>query len=280
MSSLACEAHIVVDGPLPVERVHSLLTVPGVVIPSDELEPHWQEGVHHWGYPDVVPTFWENSLSGTFRVKDEGEELPEGGPFTAFVLYVPVSCTAAGMTPDEFAERAGRVLQVTQAYGVEFALAHGVSGLANPYLGDANLQLLGAGAVSPRVGLSYLEEALGSHGRGGLIHLTPAVAAALQPIRIADDPTTPIYTGVGTPVAIGAGYAGVDPADEATPGATQDYIFATGPVEVRIEENVSLPEIGDALNRVLNDVTYRAEKIAVVSWDTAAQYGVLVDWAT
>ena len=49
-------------------------------------------------------------------------------------------------------------------------------------------------------------------------------------------------------------------------------------VEVRIDDTVSLPDFSEALDRANNDVTYRAEKIAIVSWDTALQAGILVDW--
>lgn len=276
MSSLACGAHIVVDGPPPVERVHTLLTVPGVVVPK---EPHWESGLDLFGYPSDVPTFWEDKLAGTFREKDEGTDPPQAS-FEPVVLYLPVSCTASGMSVDEFEERAGRVLQVTQAYGVESALAGGIPGLSNPYLSDANMATpAGSTAVSARIAISYLEEALAATGRGGIIHVTPAVLDALQPVRVTDDPTVPLYTGAGTPIAVGAGYSGITPVGEAAPTTTKDWIYASGPVEVRIDDNVTLPEIAEALDRQFNDVTYRAEKVVVVSWDTALQAGVQVDWA-
>lgn len=276
-ASLACEAHIVVDGPLPVERVHTLLTVPGVRVP---LEEHWESGVEVVAYPENVPTFWDDSLAGTFRVKDEGDPRTVSN-FTTFVLYVPVSCTASGMSPEEFARLSGRVLEVTQSYGVEVALAAGVPGLSNPYLSDGNMATPnGATAVSARVGLSYLEQVIADTARGGMIHITPAVADALQPIRVTDDPTVPLYTGAGTPIAVGAGYAGITPVGQSAPAATRDWIYASGPVSVRIDDEVDLPDFSEALDRVMNDVTYRAEKVAVVSWDTVLQAGVLVDWAT
>ena len=274
--SLACGAHIIVDGPLPVERVHTLLTVPGVVVAK---EAHWESGVSFFGYPSDVPTFWQDALAGTFRVKADGTDPPLG-EFDSFVLYLPVSCTASGMSPDEFADRAGRVLQVTQSYGVERALAAGVSGLSNPYLSDVNMATpAGSTAVSARVGISYLEEAIGATARGGIIHVTPAVLDAVQPVRVTDDPTVPLYTGAGTPIAVGTGYQGITPAGESAPATEEDWIYASGPIEVRIDDVVSLPDIAEALDRVMNDVTYRAEKVAVVSWDTALQAGVLVDWS-
>lgn len=274
--SIACGAHIMVDGPLPVERVHTLLTVPGVVVGRED---HWESGITYVAYPEETPIAWEDSLAGTFREKEEGGPM-RTAEFDPFVIYLPVSCTAYGQSISQFEDKSSRVLRVTQAFAVEQALAGGIAGLANPYLADANMATpAGATAVSARVGVSWLEQALAATGRGGIIHVTPAVLDALQPIRVTDDATLPLYTGAGTPIAVGAGYSGITPAGEEAPGATEDWIFVSGPVEVRLDDVADLPEIADALDRQFNDVTYRAEKVAVVSWDTALQAGVLVDWA-
>lgn len=277
MSSLAVGGHMRIDGPLPRVRPRSLLTVPDVLV--EETDEHWKSGVAIYGYPEEVPELWEGCSDGTFRTKDEGS-APPTPVFTSFVMYIPISCSAMGIgDPDEFAERAAAVMRATQAYGAEKALAQGIIGLDNPYLGDANLQLLASG-VNASVGLAYLEDAIGQTGRQGLIHLTPAVAARIEEFtdRGLDEP---LYTGVGTPVAIGSGYIGTDPVNQVSPGATTDWVFATGPVEVRIEDDVTLvPEgVAEAVERSVNDVVYRAEKVAVVSWDTALQAGVLVDWS-
>jgi hypothetical protein len=282
MSSVAVAGHVRITGAPPRERMHSLLTVPNVLVPQDELESHWQSGVVIDGYPDEVPELWEGCSEGTFRTKNEGSPTPIA-QFTAFNLYVSINCSGLGIgNPERFAERAAAVLRATQAHGVEEALSQGIVGLDNPYLGDVNLDILGAGAVSAQVGLSYLEEAIGATGRQGIIHITPPVAAALAPLVARDDePSRPVYTTAGTPLAIGSGYQGTDPVSGSTPAAGQSWIFATGPVEVRIDDTVELvpDDIASALDRTLNDVVYRAEKTAVVSWDTALQSGVLVDWS-
>jgi hypothetical protein len=282
MSALAVGGHIPILGPAPRERAHSLLTVPGVLVATDELEPYWKSGIAVLGYPDEVPALWEGCSAGTFRTKSEGSTPPQA-VFTSFVLYVPISCSALGVGNfEEFTERGAAVLRATQAYGMELALAQGVTGIDNPYLGDANLDILAAGAaVSAGVALSYLDEYIAASGRQGLIHITPAVANALSAIPVGDDdPVGPVYSVAGTPIAIGAGYADTIPDGEAAPAATEDWIFATGPVEVRIEDTVDSPEsITEALERSLNDVTVIAEKVAVVSWDAHLQGGVLVDWA-
>ncbi len=281
MSSIAVSGLITVTGPTPKERMHSLLTVPDVNLgdPADR----WKIGVNIWGYPTETPDLWDPCSEGTNRTKEEDSTQPQAG-FQSFEMYVPIKCSARG-NAEEFAARALAVLRATQAWGVEKALAHGIVGMPNPHLVDSNLVVLAEG-VSAGVGIGHLENAIAATGRQGLIHITPAVSSAFLAIPIGDDePSAPLYTAAGTPVAIGAGYVGANPAIDnpgvAAPSATRDWIFATGPVEVRIEADPrQLPEdIAEALDRSNNDVVYRAEKVAVATWDTALQAGVLVDWS-
>ena len=107
MSSLAVGGHVPVIGPAPRERMHSLLTVPGVVV--DTAGDHWKAGINVMGYPEEVPALWEGCSAGTFRTKAEGEPQPQA-TFTSFVLYVPISCSALGMGDfDDFKARAAAV---------------------------------------------------------------------------------------------------------------------------------------------------------------------------
>ena len=63
---------------------------------------------------------------------------------------------------DVFARRAELVLEATLSHGIEEALAAGVALSNNPFLGDNSLTALAGGAaVSPRIGLAYLDNAIG-----------------------------------------------------------------------------------------------------------------------
>ena len=55
-------------------------------------------------------------------------------------------------------------------------------------------------------------------------------------------------------------------------------MYATGPVEVRLGE-VAVMDIKEVLDRSNNDVTFRAERYVLVTWDTQLQAAILVDWA-
>jgi len=275
MSSTAV-GRIRVDGTAPSAPLHNLLSAPGVLL----SEERWDGGVNVWGYTTDVPSLWDACSAGTYRVKDEGGMVASEG-FDSFVIYVAQLCSTFGIATDlpGFARRADAVLEATQSYAIEKALAQGVPGLPdNKYLGDPDLVSL-ATNVSPIVGLSYLENAIGATGRRGMIHLTPAVAAQLDIDLSNNNAGGPLMSLSGNVIVIGGGYIGTDPDDEPSPDTTHDWIFATGPVQARVSEILSGPEeVSGMVDPETNEVIYRAEKLANVSWDGALQVGVLVDW--
>lgn len=274
MSITAVGPALNLNGPLPVSPLYSLLSIPGVVVGDGD---RWMNGVNLWGYPSDTPSTWEPCSTGTFRTKDEGGEMPTPR-FDPFAFYEPISCSGLSIGDwRSFAGRAEIVLQAVESFAVEEALSQGVVGSTNPFFGDTNLDILGGGAVTPTVGLAYLEEAIGATGRGGIIHATPAVVATWGFERL--ETGGYLRTANGTPVASGGGYIGADPVSGSTAGTGQSWAFATGPVQVRLSD---VQMIGDDINGTLdtsnNDVTFRAEKYALAVWDTALQAGVLIDW--
>lgn len=277
MSTTASGITLDLTGPLPVARRHSLLETPGVL---KEDNGRWMNGVHVVGYPAGVPQPFEPCSTGTFRTKDEsvGDAVP-GERFDPIAVYFPVSCSTHGMGDSaiqKLIEKVETVLDATLSFGVEASLAKGTTLSVNPFFADGNMIALAAGAVNPRVGLGYLENAIGGTGRGGMIHATPAVVAAWQ--SGLDEPTV-LRTSNGTPVVSGAGYIGAHPSGQTAPAATRDWVFATGPVEVRVEDE-DRTEITEAVDRASNDIVIRAERWALPEWDTALQVGVLIDWST
>lgn len=283
MSTTAVGPALVVNGPLPVAPPYALLSIPGVRV--GDGDDRWMSGVSVYGYPVDTPSTWEPCSTGTFRTKAEGGDQPVPR-FDPFAAYEPITCSAIGMGDwREFAERAEIVLDATQSFPVEHAISQGVAGSTNPFFGDGNLVALGGGAVTPEVGLSYLEQAIGETGRMGMIHAPPAVVAAwgfgagLRIGSLNNPPSGVLRSPNGNPIAAGGGYIGADPVSEASPAAGQSWVFATGPVQVYIgETELSGDDINGTLDTSNNDVTFRAERYAVATWDTALQVGVLVDW--
>lgn len=265
------------DGPLPVAPKHRLLSVPGVLV--EEGGGRWESGVKVDGYAAHAPSLFEPCATGTFRVKEEGETGPQPR-FNPIGVYYPITCSTHGKSNASvasFIDMAERLLDATISFGVEKALSQGVAVSSNPYLADTNLVDLAGGTVSPRVGLAYLENAIGLTGRKGLLHATPAIAS-----RWFEDPQTDVenlVTSNGTPVAAGGGYIGANPAGTpAGPDETIDWAFATGPVEVRLGA-LDRAVDRDVVDHTINEVTVRAERVVLVEWDTALQVGVRIDWS-
>jgi hypothetical protein len=227
--------------------------------------PEWSQC---GGYPTGV-------ICGAL-LRTEGIGVGQFSRLDSFVVYKLITCSSSG---GDGGFRSLAVLERDAPSGVEEALAAGVDQSSNPFFGDADVAVLNSGtAVSPGVGLSFLEEAIGATCRKGMIHATPAVISALQAFPFGDMEMA-LETANGTPVVSGMGYQDVDTPWLAEPGATEDWIFATGPVEVHLGPLV-MTDISETLDRSDNTVTFRAEHYVVSIWDTALQAAVLVDWAT
>ncbi len=266
------------DGPLPVAPPHSLLMQEGVVVERDATRI--LNGVNVWAYPTGCSSLWEPCSDGTYRVKDDESSMPTTR-FDSFVVYKTVTCSSIGLRdPEELFRRAEAVLEATLSAGVERALAEGVDLSSNPFFGDTNVDdLTGASSVSAGVGLSLLEEYLGTECRLGMLHFTPAVVSALQAFPVGDPADSRLVTANGTPVVSGMGYQDVDTATLSTPGTTEDWAFATGPPRVFMGP-VAMTSLNDTLEVSNNVLTYRAEMYVLAIWDDVLQGAALIDWST
>ena len=284
MSTTTYGPPVFLDGPLPVAPPGSLLEIPGVVVSTGDTR--WMNGASVWAYPTEEPQSWDPCYTGTFRTKAEGDGSLTA-TFGAYVAYIPITCSAitVGEKFDEFRDRAEKAMDAVMSYAVEQALSQGIALSSNPFFSDANVTILGAGApLTPMVALSYLEDAIGATGRQGMIHATPGTATQwfdqdrIDRLVPTADNTPSLSTVMGTPVAAGGGYLGAQPSGGAAPAAGQAWAFATGPVNVRLASMELIP-IEDVLERELNDITYRAERFYLATWDTALQAAALVDWS-
>lgn len=263
------------DGPLPVAPEYSLLKMPGVV--REGVREF--NGVNVWGYPVDTPSLWEPCSDGTFRVKDSESDWDQPR-FDGLVAYLPITCSTITAAPEVFAQRAEAALAATLSFGVEQALAKGVTGSTNPFLGDTNLTQLGGGAVSAQAGLNYLENAIGATGRAGMILATPGTVSAWNFVNlITDGGEGYIETVNGTPVISAGGLINTDPAGltGSDPSVGQEWAFATGPIQVYLGSAPTLTR-SEYIDRSVNEIVYRAERYVLPLWDTSLQSGVLIDW--
>lgn len=275
MSTTAVGPLTVIDGPVPREPEHALLSIPGV----RQDGGRWEGGVWVYGYPQDTPEMWEPCSTGTFRVKTEGSEVTNQR-FDPTALYLPITCTASGMGDwREFGNRAEQALEARTSFGAEQVLSQGVVGSINtPFLGDSNVtKLNGGAATSAGTALAYLEDAIGETGEAGLIHATPGVGTMWADYLMVDNGVLKTIA-TGTPVAVGGGYIGAE-ANATAPGAGNAWAFASGPVGVFVSP---IQLVGEDINGTIdtsnNDVTFRAERLVLPYFDTALQVAVLVDW--
>lgn len=261
------------DGPRPVAPPHSLLNTPGVVV---EDNGRWMNGVVLDPYPDDVPVVWDPCSAGTYRTKNDGanKELPT---FDAFVFYIPVTCSY--FSSNGLREMAQAALDAKQSYGVELGLAAGVPGMTNPFLSDAAMTVLGSGAVGAAEALARLENAIGATGGQGIIHATPAVVSAWTADKLEGDEEGNLVTANGTRVVSGDGYIDIKPVNEVAPADGEDWVYATGPVEVRLGP-AQIQDVRTSLDRSDNTITFRAERSVLAEWDLTLQVGILVDWTS
>ena len=230
--------------------------------------------------------------SGTFRLKDSssGSALPIAGAFT---VVVGGSCTAKSIGSNQswYTDRLALAFQAVESESVEKVLATGDGhATLGAYMGDTNLDILASGtAQNRREGLALLENAIAEVGNG-IIHATPAVAALWRGDYLLDlGRDGQLRTGIGTLVVVGAGYIGVMPDAQLGLGATEEWAFATGFIQIRRDDITILPgQYSQALDRSSNEVTFYAERDYLLSWvgrqdgsDTEhIQAGVLIDRST
>lgn len=282
MSTTTLGPPIPIDGPLPVAPPFCLVSA-ATIVPSDL---RFGVGGAVWPYPPGLPTSWDPCSTGTFRTKAEGDgwELPV---FQSFTAYLPITCSTITAKSDGFADRVAIAFAATESFAVAREISRGVANALNPFFCDADLVILAGGAaVTPDVGLSYLEDAIGATGRQGLLHLTPATAAAMNgsggyglDLRPASGNTLRT-TANGSTVAVDGGYIGANPSLHAPAAAGQAWAFATGPVQIRRSPDIEIiaDNIKESMDRSDNTVTYRAERDYLVTWDTELQAAVLIDW--
>lgn len=130
--------------------------------------------------------------------------------------------------------------------------------------------------IKVKYGMALLERAIGDSGIGerGLIHAARDTATFLPGLWQKDDI---LLSAIGTPVIAGAGYPSTSP-DGDTPSAGNRWMYATGPVTVRLGKVFVYQEkIQDAINVSNNKIVYRAMRLASVTWSNNTHAAVLVD---
>jgi hypothetical protein len=272
-----------IAAPLPTKRDFTLLDAAQTPEPAND---RWMAGADIGGYPPGPAYTHDPCSTGTFRQK------AAAGAFAtqmagAFTVYLPTGCTAAtvGPDPDWFRDRLRLVFPVYESAAVERVLADGDGLVLGKYLADADMEVLGSGAVSPIEGLALLEKELGPIGNG-IIHVPRMTATYWALEGLIEPARAQMRTKLGTTVAIGDGYNDVQPDGEAAPGANEEWAFVSGPIQITRSETFVLPDrYEEAFDRAQNDVEFIAERHYLIAWigrqdgtdENNVQAGVLID---
>lgn len=281
-----------VDGPPPQAPAHSLLGSIRIVqdVDADQIA-RWENGVAVYPFPPDDPTVHDSCATGTFREKPDGDVIgiPE---FGAMCVVLAETCSSAGIfgagisneeAQRRFVARANAALAAIESKAVETEFMDGLVIGNNPHLGDGEGSFpAGNTALDVVEGFAYLEQEIADSGRAGVLHISPAVAIRASSVNLLhEDRAGLLRTINGTLVVVGDGYVGHSSPDggHTAASATQQWVYATGPVEARRSEITQLPgSLAEALDRETNTVTYRVERYYVVTWDTVVQSAVRIDW--
>lgn len=274
-----------VNGPPPRKPRYTLVDAADI---NPETDEHWGNGIQVHGYVPDVACRW-SSYCGDER-DEKGEQqnpnpLPEFGPLT---VYLAESCTTRSIMQGSqeesnaaFRARALEVFAAVESGALEREFWGGEFLPDNPHLASAAADVLnGAAATSALNGLALLEEAIAETNRAGVIHMTAGMAVTLSGYGngVLIPERGKLYTINGTLVVPAFGYPGTAPPDVAANTGTQEFAYATGPVEIlRSGPVIMPPNLYEAIDREQNEITYRAERTYIAYWDTALLAGVRID---
>jgi hypothetical protein len=188
-----------------------------------------------------------------------------GSPFAVITSY---TCGSLGFSFDEIAQRVRTRMQLHEQRAVERRLWQG-QGLAQgqgliPGLFRDATSLGTAGCVTEAMEL--LEQVLADNGIvGGIIHARPGMAPHLeQAHQIQYGRGNRLQTCLGTPYVFGQGYDGTGPTGQATTTNTE-WMYASGRVLVWQDQEIAVPDIGQTMDRTLNQIYAVAERVYAVA---------------
>lgn len=278
-----------IDGPPPLPPVYGLVQAAeapasGVRLVTDldaEQVERWLAGVEVYPYPvDVGDTFNQCAPGSEAVPKGKGTRPPRP-EFAPITVYLPETCTTRGVWDQaEFRARAMMALAAIEGAVVAHEFLTGERMKLQPFLSDGTGTFPnGDTPTSVANGIALLEAEIAKSRKQGLIHASPQVTTIARERFAVDDRGGVIRTINGVVVIPDFGYVnGASPPGHTAATGTQEWIYATGPIDLRRSQPFLVPDnAAQATDRTLNDTTYRAERYYLVDWDTVVHAAVLVD---
>lgn len=284
----AAGVRIIIDtetGPIEEAVARALASIEGLKAGRER----WINGVEVYPYPPDLGDVFDKCAPGSIQQpKGFGTDLKHP-QFGAMTVWLAETCTVSRVpSQEQYKARAVAALEAVQGAAVAWELMSGTRMPLNPHLADGNGTFPnGDTATGVAYGIALLEGEIAKSGRQGLIHCSPQVATIARERFAIDNKTGVLRTINGIVVIPDFGYVnGASPPLHAKATGTKEWIYATGPIDVRRTETFVLPEnveeavdrgTGGATNSRPNSITYRAERYYLADWDTEVQAAVLVD---
>jgi hypothetical protein len=214
---------------------------------------------------------------GSPVIDNSGADRVVHAPAFGITATDTCSSTMAGSAFREVAaQRAEALLEASTQKALEWELKRGlVASTSTP----PGRWLTGPGVVDittdstghcPQAAVAMLQDAYSACGYGGpgVLHLTPGTAGGL---RLTEDGDV-LRTANGDLAIAGAGYA--------EPSGGEVWAFITGPTYVWLGEITTYPDsMSQAVSIATNDIRYKAERLAAVTFDGCCAFAVKVDLA-
>lgn len=266
---------------------------PAVTLVEDSSDnPEWISG-YMYETPDGQTSAANTTVLGSTQEESINDVNDPADPayrwYYPFGIRTETLSSTFGTTPDKIEQTAKDALDIVTQKSIERefwegAIAKLLTDHDNRYLaqsGAVDVTPTAGSAVKVRYGLALLEEALGNAtiGSAGVLHAPISVASALKHGVHVDSVggEKRLITPNGNTMVSGAGYTRLGPSGVAAP-ANQAWIFATGPVTVKLSKIFINPEkTFQAIDTAQNSIAYYGERYAGVTWSTTNLYAVLVD---
>ena len=192
----------------------------------------------------------------------DGGGMGEASPFT---VYAPFSCSPVAWTEQAAVRMAQSKLIAGEEKTVERVLQTGELGNTPSLQADA--ETITTAAVSPTLLLARLEDWLAAnYGSLGVLHLTPGAATVFASEGLIKESGARMFTKVGTPVAVGAGYLNQGP--DGTAAGDNEFWAYMSPAVIYYQGQID----GEAqtvgtLDRKQNDLLATVFRTYVVGYD-------------
>lgn len=238
---------------------------------------------------------WENGISflgegcPTLEVFDPCDETgamdgtPAGVTFLSPLGYRLTSeCSTLGVDRDAAIQRVTRqanavaswalARELAEGAGTQAApfdvVAHGETGVMNPYFSDGNAEELTA-ATSLLQGLGALEQAAREKSKGQRVFLHIPIVIATQVAASLFKVGNEVRTATDAVVIADAGYTGKGPGAQAG-----IWGYATGPIFTRLSTVSSMSEPAATINRRTNRQQVWADRLFLAGYDACSSVAI------